>query len=535
MVFRCFSPWTPLFAIHKGLSRGLWWKDLRFFSYSQKVTNPTWNRSAGGSTPDGNAAELDAELDSIALGRRVRHLRKAKGLTLDGLSALVGVAPSQLSLIENGKREPKISLLRVLASVLGAGVEDLLGAEPPSRRAALEIELERAQRGPLYGSLGLPRVRVSSRLPMDVLESLVGLQGELERRLDEQLATPEEARRANAELRRTMRERNNHYPEIEQEAERVLQAVGHTQGPLSHHLVADIAAHLGFSLHNVADLPHSTRSVTDLKNMRIYLTQSQRSEHSTRSVLLQALGHYVLGHQTPGDYAEFLRQRVETNYFAAALMLPQHAAVAFLQQAKAAKEIAVEDLRDAFAVSYETAAHRFTNLATEHLGIRVHFQKVHESGVIHKAYENDGVNFPSDHIGSIEGQSICRYWTSRAVFDVADQYSAYNQYTDTPAGTFWCTARTERSAAGKFSLSIGVPFEHVKWFRGRDTTERSASRCPDEDCCRRPPAALARAWAGQAWPAARANTHMLAAMPTGAFPGVDETEVYSFLDQHSPS
>ncbi|GAA5226340.1 helix-turn-helix domain-containing protein [Paeniglutamicibacter antarcticus] len=496
------------------------------------MSTPTWNRPALPEKSVLSTADTE-ELDVISLGRRIRHLRKAKSMTLDDLSQAVGTAPSQLSLMENGKREPKLSMLKALAGIFEVGLEELLGAAPATRRAALEIELERAQRGPLYQALGLPKVRISSRLPMDVLESLVGLQGELERRLNEQSATPEEARRANAELRGEMRERNNYYPEIEKEASNVLRAIGHAAGPLSHHEVADIASHLGFSLHNVSDLPHSTRSVTDLKNMRVYLTQSERSEHSTRSVLLQAFGHHVLGHAPPSDYAEFLRQRVATNYFAAALMMPQKATVEFLQRAKSARELAVEDIRDAFAVSYETAAHRFTNLATEHLGITVHFQKVHESGIIHKAYENDGVNFPMDHIGAIEGQTVCRHWTSREVFDVPDQFSAYNQYTDTTVGTFWCTARTERSNTGKFSLSIGVPYVHVKWFRGRDTTERSASTCPDESCCRRPPLALQRAWAGQAWPSARAQTHLLAAMPQGAFPGVDETEVYSFLAQHS--
>ena len=104
-------------------------------------------------------------------------------------------------------------------------------------------------------------------------------------------------------------------------------------------------------------------------------------------------------------------QRVATNYFAAALMLPEQATVDFLQKAKQAKEIAVEDIRDAFAVSYETAAHRFTNLATQHLDIRTHFQKTHKSGIIYKAYENDGVTFPQDHTGAIEGQPSCKYWT----------------------------------------------------------------------------------------------------------------------------
>ncbi len=160
-----------------------------------------------------------------------------------------------------------------------------------------------------------------------------------------------------------MRERNNYFGEYEAEAAKVLSGVGYAGGPLSQHVIADIANHLGFTLHHVTDLPHSTRSVTDLKNRRIYLTQSSRSEHDPRSVLLQALGHFVLGHQTPTSYGEFLSQRVATNYFAAALLLPEKQTVDFLQRAKAAKSIAVEDIRDAFAVSYETAAHRFTNLA----------------------------------------------------------------------------------------------------------------------------------------------------------------------------
>ncbi|WP_371931413.1 helix-turn-helix domain-containing protein [Glutamicibacter sp. MNS18] len=494
------------------------------------MTATTWNRKlvdSGGEDPDNQE-----ELDVIALGRRIRHLRKSQGKTLDDVSALVDTAPSQLSLIENGKREPKLSLLKSLATALGVGVDDLLGSEPPSRRAALEIELERAQRGPLYEALGLPKVRISSRLPMDVLESLVGLQSELERRLNEQAATPEEARRANTQLREEMRQRNNYYKEIEQEARGLLNAVGHSGGPLSHHRAADIAEHLGFSLRYVGNLPHSTRSVTDLKNHRIYLTQSARADYDPRSVLLQALGHYVLGHQTPSDYADFLSQRVATNYFAAALMMPEKETTAFLQRAKSQRELAVEDIRDAFAVSYESAAHRFTNLATEHLGITCHFQKVHESGILHKAYENDGVNFPSDHTGAIEGQSICRYWTSRVVFDVADKFRSFEQFTDTVRGTYWCTARTERHSSGLYSLSIGVPFEHVKWFRGRDTKERCQSKCPDENCCRRPPADLSSVWFGNAWPATRANTHLLAAMPTGAFPGVDETEVYRFLQEN---
>jgi hypothetical protein len=156
------------------------------------------------------------------------------------------------------------------------------------------------------------------------------------------------------------------------------------------------------------------------------------------------------------------------------------------------------------------------------------------SGIIFKAYENDGVHFPTDTTGAIEGKRVCRYWTARAVFDQRDLSTAYQQYTDTGSGTYWCTAVVDPTPAGTFSVSVGVPYQHVKWMRGRDTTHRSVSRCPDPTCCSLPPADLASRWDRLAWPSARVHSHLLAAMPPGVFPGVDDTDVLRFLQQHAP-
>ena len=473
-------------------------------------------------------------LDQLTIGRRIRELRTSRGMTLDALSSAIGRAPSQLSIIENGRRELKIGELQKLSRALGVSLDALLEPEAPSKRAALEIALERAQRGPLYATLGLPPLPVRKTLSDEAIVTILGLHDELQRLHRERALTPEEARRANTELRRTMRARNNYFPELEATAAGLLKAVGHDGGPLSQRVASDIAAHLGFTLHYVHDLPNSTRSITDLENGRIYLPVSEQAGTDQRSTLLQALASHVLGIGEPADYGDFLRQRVETNYLAGALMVPEASATAFLKAAKEKRELSVEDLRDAFAVTYETAAHRFTNLATEHLGIPVHFLKVHESGTISKAYENDSVLFPTDALGAVEGQTVCRYWSARRVFDVEDRFSPYHQYTDKPTGTYWCTSRIQSTGRGAFSVSVGTPFAHVKWFRGRDTTNRFTSSCPDESCCRRPPAALATRWQGRSLPSPRLNSSLLAAMPTGVFPGVDSTEVFRFLDGHAP-
>jgi len=482
----------------------------------------------------GTPLALADEPDALTIGSRIRHLRTQQGMTLDELAAAIERAPSQVSMIENGRREPRFTQLQQIAKALGATLDDLFSTEPPSRRAALEIELERAQRGPLFDALGITPVRVGKGLPGDALEALVALQREIDRLHRERASTPEEARRANTELRASMRDQDNYFPELEQAARELLDAVGHAGGPISQRVASQIAEHLGYSLHYVGDLPQTTRSVIDQRHHRLYLPGGSRGGGFSRTAVLQALAAEVLGHTEPHDYAEFLRQRVESNYLSAAVLMPEDGAAALLSGQKARREISIEDLRDAFAVSYEAAAHRFTNLATARLGLRVHFMKVHESGVIHKAYENDGVRFPADPLGAVEGQPVCRHWTARTIFDVEDRLSPFSQYTDTSTGTFWCTSRTQRTADGEFSVSVGVPFSEVKWFLGRDTPHRDVSRCPDETCCRRPEGVIADRWDGHVWPAPAPHASMLAAMPTGAFPGVDTWDVYTFLERHRP-
>ena len=80
-----------------------------------------------------NLVQTDG-IDLVTFGQRLRHLRRARGLTLTELGERVGRAPSVLSLLENGRREPKLSLIEQLATALSVPVSDLLSraaAQPP--------------------------------------------------------------------------------------------------------------------------------------------------------------------------------------------------------------------------------------------------------------------------------------------------------------------------------------------------------------------------------------------------------------------
>jgi Predicted transcriptional regulator len=270
-----------------------------------------------------------------------------------------------------------------------------------------------------------------------MLETLTGLYDEIHRREEQALATPEEARRANTELRIRMREKNNYLPELEEIAEKLVADSGHGQGAITHREVALMAESLGFHIVHVNDLPRTARSVTDLENGRLYLPPASiPGGHGLRSMALQALAHLLLKHPVPQTYEEFLQQRLEINYFAAACLMPRTSAVAFLQEAKKHRNIAVEDFRDAFGVTHEAASLRFTNLATAFLDIRLHFLRVGDDGAVYKAYENDGLRLPTDVTGATEGQIVCRHWSAREAFTRTNRTTEY-YHTPTRQRTFW--------------------------------------------------------------------------------------------------
>ncbi len=471
-------------------------------------------------------------VDPLIFGKRVKHYRRQRGLTLRALSEQVDKPAPYLSQLENGKREPRLGLINALASALGVPVADLLSNEAPDRRSQLEAMLERSQEDPLYQDLRLPPLKASAKLPDLALEHIVTLYRELRNRAFPAAATREDARIANAELRAEMKQRGNYFEEIEAEARTVVDVIGYdgTHALAEGDLLA-IAAHLGFSVVRSQDVPHATRSVTDLKNRRIYLPQrNSMSNDNARSVLMQTLGHFALGHSDPTDFGGFLRQRVEANYFAGAVLVPERAAVPFLEMHKKARDLSVEDLRDTFSVSYEMAAHRLTNLATQHLGLRTHFVRSDEAGFIWKAYENNDVPFPQNHESAIEGQRLCREWGTRRAFSSEDTFSIHYQYTDTGNGTYWCGTfvNEDRQSA----ITTGATFDEAQYFRGRDTERHSVSRCPSGSCCRVPDEALSAKWDGHAWPSVRPNSHVLAAMPVETIPGVDLAELYEFLETH---
>ena len=78
--------------------------------------------------------------DELDLGRKVRALREARGLSLKALAGQAGVSESFVSQVERGVANPSVASLRRLAEALGASVGSLFDGPTTSGRLVRSTE-----------------------------------------------------------------------------------------------------------------------------------------------------------------------------------------------------------------------------------------------------------------------------------------------------------------------------------------------------------------------------------------------------------
>lgn len=65
-------------------------------------------------------------MDAQAVGQRIKAAREAKGLTQEGLAALVDLSPTHVSVIERGLKIPNLDSFVAIANALGVSTDSLL-------------------------------------------------------------------------------------------------------------------------------------------------------------------------------------------------------------------------------------------------------------------------------------------------------------------------------------------------------------------------------------------------------------------------
>jgi predicted transcriptional regulator len=369
----------------------------------------------------------------------------------------------------------------------------------------------------------------------ETLTQMVGLHEALRQRSGLERAGSEDVRRANGAVQQWLMASDGYLEAIELVARDALESSGYTgEGPFSPRNLLDLATRAGFEIHYIDDMPVFARSVIDLDHRRVYIAQrDELRTRQARKAVLQTLAGFLLGHETDPDLDTFLRQRVETAYFAAAVLAPEAAVVPKLMEARDRHDLDVEDIKELFYVSYEMAAWRMANLATRHLGFPTHLIVSDRMGSVIKGYSNDEVPVPRDEHLGIETQRLCRRWGARRTFESHERFGTHHQYTDTPGGTFFCTTHIEAGREPTLAVTLGVRFADAHWFRGRETTNRETSTCPDPACCRMPSPDLAEKWSNKVIVSARSQHRILGLLAPDPYPELDIPEVLGLVEAHS--
>ena len=240
-------------------------------------------------------------------------------MTLDELAAAIDRAPSQVSMIENGHREPQAR--RCCSAIAPRARHDARRpAARRSRRASAprsRSRLERAQRGPVVrrrsALAAVPRRKTERR----------GLQARSSRCRGDRAPAPTSVRRhprrrgaRTSSCGARCSARDNYFPELEEHGAPSCSRRSTTPADRCRSGRHPTSPAISGSPCTTSPTCRSRPArVTDIKQ-RPHLPAVEQSA-SARLALADPAGasrRTCCGHESRRDYADFLRQRVETNY-----------------------------------------------------------------------------------------------------------------------------------------------------------------------------------------------------------------------------
>jgi transcriptional regulator with XRE-family HTH domain len=114
---------------------------------------------SGGKRMSTKAVKAEPALD-VAVGQRIRDLRRSRQLSLETFAARTDLSIGFLSQIERGLSSPSLRVLATIADVLGIGIAGLFGAKETADTGSNAIVTREPQRA----ELNLWRTGISKQL-----------------------------------------------------------------------------------------------------------------------------------------------------------------------------------------------------------------------------------------------------------------------------------------------------------------------------------------------------------------------------------
>ncbi|MBP7145961.1 MAG: DUF2083 domain-containing protein [Acidobacteria bacterium] len=410
------------------------------------------------------------------LGPRLTALRRQHQLTQAKLAARLGISPSYLNLIENGRRPLSAELLIRLAQAFHLDLKELAG-EDDERLAAdlLEIfgddlfdgsgvtpadlrSLSTSHPAAARALVKLYQAYQGARASAQTLAERMSETGGLEA-LDSFRLPPEEV----SDL---IQRHGNHFPELEADAERLWDEARFE----GEDLFQALARYL-FDSHGVKVRIEKFQAMHGA--VRRY--DPARRELVLSEVLRRGSRNFQLAHQvgllTEARVLDRLARdrRLTTtesralcrialaNYFAAAVLMPYGRFLAAAREERYDLEL----LGHRFRASFEQVCHRLTSLRRPGAeGVPFHLVRVDVAGNISKRFSASGIQ-----IARYSG--ACPRWIIHSAYLTPGMVRV--QVSRMPDGTtYFCIARTLEKDRGGYhaphavqAIEIGCPLQHA--------------------------------------------------------------------------
>jgi len=408
-------------------------------------------------------------------GPKIRALRRRHGLRQVDLAQRLGISASYLNLIEHDQRALTAPLLLKLAELYPLDLKSFA----PEGHARLIADLHEVFGDTLFEAQDVTTTdlrETASNEPVsraivklyhayrDALESIQAVASKVSDGGD--LTGIDPARLPSEEVSDVLQENQNHFPALEEVAERLAEQA-ELERPNAYPGLLRLLAEDGIPVE-LAPHPAARTAMRyyDPAGRRVHLSE-MLTGYARNFQLAHQIGLLRLKREfdriveksrlTTPDSLTLCRVAL-ANYFAAALLMPYRA---FLESARTFR-YDIELLERRFGVSFEQVCHRLTTLRRPgEEGVPFHFIRVDIAGNISKRYSASGIRFA-------RFSGLCPRWNVHAAFMtpgmVRTQVSRMVDGT-----TYLCVARTVRQSLGGFgaahplhAISLGCEVSHAK-------------------------------------------------------------------------
>jgi predicted transcriptional regulator/DNA-binding XRE family transcriptional regulator len=440
------------------------------------------------------------------VGHKLRALRLSKHIKQADAARDLGVSPAYLNLIEKGKRVTPFPLLWNALRYFQVDPEAFMAELGEGR---VDEALARLLDEPLLKTLNLDQDSLQSLSAEPKLAGTVAALFNLYKNTRSQLEnvmsqlSSEERARAMAATGETrldyspfdevsdfLQANQNHFPELEEEAEALRRDFGNDRILSSSTLMKMLEARFGIATRIVEGREGSSvvrRLSLEDKALELSPTLTEQPLKFQIACTLGLLTldrtrlvDRIIGAKTRHAETPRLVKVNLANYFAGALMLPYGDFFKEVQRTR----YDIELLSSIFGVTYETVAHRVCNLADpKRRGLPFHFIRTDIAGNISKRYSGTGIKFAS--AGS------CGKWAAHLAFLNPSQLT--RQYSVMPDGTtYFDFAKVQlqpiegtivRGTA--YSIGLGTHAQNAKFLAyGLPMTELKRDAIPIGVSCR---------------------------------------------------